>query len=133
MRVLSGDKMDAPSLGRALATDLLDLEELSPTTRLKTKAKIWWGMREGPQNKFTSMYTLNEDLFWSDRAKLFYPDFKIAPIDIALKFAFEAHPRCCFERNKNRLPFGCHAWAKWDRAFWESMGVLDSAPGTLYL
>jgi hypothetical protein len=67
---------------------------------------------------YTQNYSLNEDLFWSDRARLFNPDFKIAPLDNALRFAFDAHPHTCFELNKRQLPFGAHAWAKWDRAFW---------------
>ena len=68
---------------------------------------------------YAKNYSLNEDLFWSDRAKLFYPEFKIAPVEIGLKFAFEAHPKYCFEKNIENLPFGAHAWEKWDREFWE--------------
>jgi len=68
---------------------------------------------------YSNQYSLNEDLFWSDRAKLFYPDFKVAPIDIGLKFAFEAYPRYCYEKNNYKLPFGAHAWEKWDKTFWD--------------
>ena len=39
-------------------------------------------------------------------------------VAFALAFAFEAEPRRCFER-LGRLPFGCHRWQKFDRAFWE--------------
>lgn len=62
---------------------------------------------------------LNEDCFWSFRARTYYPGFKIAPVEEALDFAFEVDPRRCYELNGGRLPFGCHAWAKYDRAFWE--------------
>ena len=31
----------------------------------------------------------------------------------------EVSPRLCFERNHRQLPFGCHAWARYDGAFWE--------------
>ncbi len=24
-----------------------------------------------------------------------------------------------YNRNGGKLPFGCHAWPRWDRAFWE--------------
>lgn len=64
-------------------------------------------------------YTLHEDLFWSDRARLFCPNFKIASTSVALKFSFDWAPRYCFEQNNRKLPFGCHAWWKWDRKFWE--------------
>jgi hypothetical protein len=43
----------------------------------------------------------------------------VASVDEALRFAFEAAPRECFERNGRRMPFGCHAWEKFDRGFWE--------------
>jgi hypothetical protein len=59
------------------------------------------------------------DQFWSCEAQRYLPSFRIAPVDEALRFAFEAAPRECFERNGRRVPFGCHAWAKFDPAFWE--------------
>lgn len=61
----------------------------------------------------------NEDQFWSERAQAYYPAFTIPPVEISLRFAFEAAPRRCFELNNRQLPFGCHAWHKYDRAFWE--------------
>ena len=63
--------------------------------------------------------TRNEDHFWSDHAIRYAPDFKVAPLDIGLRFAFEVAPRRCFELNGGQLPFGCHAWPRYDRAFWE--------------
>jgi len=61
----------------------------------------------------------NEDIFWTSRASHFYPEFNIAPLEIALRFAFECGPRICFEKTDQTLPFGCHAWHKYDREFWE--------------
>lgn len=62
---------------------------------------------------------LNEDCFWSFRARRYDPGFRVAPVAEALDFAFEVEPRRCYELNGRRLPFGCHAWAKYDRQFWE--------------
>ncbi len=76
---------------------------------------------------YTSHYTLNEDKFWSFRARLFDPSFRIAPVEKALEFSFECFPRYCYELNGRRLPFGCHAWAKHDRAFWEQFIDLKAA------
>jgi hypothetical protein len=59
------------------------------------------------------------DIFWSDEAVHYYPEFKIADVATGLRFAFEVSPRVCLERNHHQLPFGCHAWARYDRAFWE--------------
>ena len=64
-------------------------------------------------------YWINEDHFWANRATYYYPDFKIAPLETALRFAFECVPRYCFEKNNHVLPFGCHAWHRYDRTFWE--------------
>lgn len=60
-----------------------------------------------------------EDMFWANRGPYYYPEFKLAPIDVALKFAFECVPQYCYELNNHQLPFGCHAWEKYDKAFWE--------------
>lgn len=62
---------------------------------------------------------LNEDCFWSFRARKYFPEFRIASVPEALRFSFEVAPRRCYELNNWQLPFGCHAWAKYDREFWE--------------
>jgi hypothetical protein len=36
----------------------------------------------------------------------------------ALEFAFERYPRKCFKLNNHNLPFGVHAWEKYDKSFW---------------
>jgi hypothetical protein len=59
-----------------------------------------------------------EDYFWGHYAKPFYPEFRVAPAEVAVQFAFEAFPDYCFEYNQRRLPFGCHAWYQLGREFW---------------
>ena len=63
-------------------------------------------------------YTPPEDHFWANRAKHYSPKFRIAPMEIALQFAFECVPRFCYQKNHHKLPFGCHAWARYDKNFW---------------
>jgi hypothetical protein len=58
-------------------------------------------------------------MFWANRGSHYYPGFKLAPIEVALKFGFECVPRYCYRLNNNELPFGCHAWEKYDKKFWE--------------
>ena len=101
-----------------------DLRELPGVKRILKRLRVLHNVQKGI-DWYTTHYTLNEDRFWSDRAKLFYPDFKIAPLDVALRFSFEGFPRYCFEQNNHQLPFGCHAWARWDRAFWEPYLCID--------
>ncbi|GAB6194652.1 DUF5672 family protein [Desulfocastanea catecholica] len=67
-----------------------------------------------------------EDMFWANRGKYYYPEFKIAPIEIALKFAFECVPHYCYEQNGHQLPFGCHAWEKYEKSFWEPFLLPDA-------
>lgn len=95
-----------------------DLAEWPFYQRWLKKAQVLRAVRQGVA-WYTDHYTVNEDLFWSDRARLFYPGFKIAPLDVALKFAFDRHPQTCFELNAHQLPFGAHAWVRWGRSFWE--------------
>jgi hypothetical protein len=88
--------------------------------RLFSEPFIWFGIlrqawREAPFSSFVP----TEDYFWSFMAKDYYKEFRIAPVAEALKFSFEVGPRYCFERNHKQLPFGCHAWAKWDKEFWQ--------------
>jgi hypothetical protein len=68
----------------------------------------------------------NNDFFWSFEAERYCPGFKVATVEHGLRFAFEAAPRTCFELNHRQLPFGCHAWTRFDRAFWEPY-LLDTA------
>jgi hypothetical protein len=61
----------------------------------------------------------NEDDFLAAEATRYSPGFAIGSIDLALEFAFEEEPRYCYARAGERLPFGAHAWSRYDRAFWE--------------
>jgi hypothetical protein len=65
------------------------------------------------------VYGRANDVFWSYRAANYLPDFKIPGWRTGLRFAFEVAPRRCFQLNGSKLPFGCHAWTKYDRSFWE--------------
>ena len=58
-----------------------------------------------------------EDRFWSNiGAKISW--FRVADYKQALKFAFELNPRELFDINNQKLPFGVHAWYKYDLDFW---------------
>ena len=58
------------------------------------------------------------ELFWADRAKHYYPEFNLPSVETAMQFAFECLPRYCYEKNGFKLPFGCHAWSRYDPEFW---------------
>lgn len=60
-----------------------------------------------------------EDEFWANEASKYDPAFCVAPLEEGARFAAEAEPRRCVAMNGGELPFGCHAWDRIDRAFWE--------------
>jgi hypothetical protein len=64
-------------------------------------------------------YPFAEDGFWSLEAPKYTEGYKVAEFDEALKFAFERYPQRCFKLNGNNLPFGVHAWKKYDVKFWK--------------
>jgi hypothetical protein len=70
---------------------------------------------------------MHEDLFWSFEAKRFMPEFRIPVPEEAVAFSFEMAPRYCYEINNGKLPFGCHAWGKYDRAFWKEQILKHSS------
>ena len=62
-------------------------------------------------------FPYNEDVFWAIEAPKFDHSFQVAPAEVALSFAFEVDPQWSYQRNGGKIPFGCHAWAKYDRNF----------------
>jgi hypothetical protein len=101
-----------------LFTELDDLGELAPAARWRKRLSMLRELNQGPE-WYISRYSVHEDRFWSDRARLFFAGFKIPPVAVGLRFSFECEPRFCFEQAGRQLPFGCHGWAKQDRSFWE--------------
>lgn len=63
---------------------------------------------------------MNEDGYWALVVPKINRYFKIAPIDEAIKFSFEANPELLYKMNNNQLPFGCHAWARYNKLFWQN-------------
>lgn len=68
------------------------------------------------QREELKTYCDSEDKFFAFCSSL---SFKIAPVHIALQFAFEREVRRCYEQNNFMLPFGCHAWERYDYSFWK--------------
>lgn len=61
---------------------------------------------------------INEDLFWAEVIPANFPDFKVPNAQEAMRFSFEVNPEILFEMNHHELPFGCHAWWKYNLNFW---------------
>lgn len=71
---------------------------------------------------------VNEDLFWG----LFVPAqcsfFKVPCAQDAIAFAFEAYPEHLYQLNHQRLPFGCHAWQRYQPEFWRQVASDKGLP-----
>ncbi|MCF8322689.1 MAG: hypothetical protein K9I26_06085 [Flavobacterium sp.] len=64
--------------------------------------------------------SINEDNYWATFISETFTDFKIAPENEALKFSFEVNPSYLFNLNHKKLPFGCHAYLKYEPEFWKN-------------
>lgn len=61
----------------------------------------------------------NEDYFLAATFPKIFPEFKVAKAKEAIAFAFEAQPENLYKMNGKKLPFGCHAFAKYSPEFWK--------------
>lgn len=116
INILEADKMvknENEILNNYLNSGFKNMLMKFPDTLLKLSGK-------GRKSKeFIRNFPVNEDYFWGHYAPKIDAGFKVASIDEAIKFAFECSPSKLFERNNKQLPFGCHAWWKYDLEFWK--------------
>jgi len=61
----------------------------------------------------------NEDLVICFLLPKFYKKLNIANPEISKYFSFEVMPKRLYRETNNSLPFGCHAWEKYDPEFWK--------------
>ncbi len=105
-------------------------------TRLPLNSKfrniciLWILLRYNLSRNLVSLYRVlyngQEDRFWAFYATFFVKDFKVATVKESLLFAFERYPEFCFEQNGHVLPFGVHAWERYNPLFWEKYQVVAS-------
>lgn len=75
-----------------------------------------------PETLLTALYDDekrgNEDTIWSNLFKDTRISIKTPNFEDGLGFSFEQSPDYLFIQNNQELPFGCHAWWKYDLNFW---------------
>ncbi len=69
---------------------------------------------------------VNEDIFWGRIVTDAYDYFSSPSAEQSARFSFEDQPRQLFHLTNGELPFGCHAWEKYDPEFWHE--VIDDLP-----
>jgi hypothetical protein len=67
----------------------------------------------------------NEDGFFKYWGNLFYPFFELATDEAAIRFSIEANPKESLQILNSNLPFGCHAFAKYDWETWKPYILKD--------
>lgn len=72
-------------------------------------------------NTFYPSWKGNEDMLFCQEAARLRPlkiFMKLPDWREALRFAFEKSPAASYELTNHQLPFACHAWERYDPAFW---------------
>ncbi len=96
-----------------LVAELARFRGNSRWIRIKDRLLEGWHESRCPTN-----YGQGNDQFWSDKAVKYVSEFRVATLEEGLQFGFEVSPQTCYEMAGKKMPFGCHAWAKYDREFW---------------
>ncbi len=130
LKALTGRHIAKPSF---FWFDLFTAHSPAWFVRLLEKTEWFWParrlLREWREVHDPCAHNRNNDIFWSDKAVLYHPGFRVASFEEGLSFAFEVSPRTCFEMNGRRMPFGCHAWGRYDKSFWEPHLAAPSGGG----
>lgn len=87
-----------------------------------TRLFVWFLMVLGWRNKPSTVaegWKYNEDDFWSGLLTGTRYQLSVPEIPEAIRFSFERFPSELYEVNHRQLPFGCHAWKKYQYdSFW---------------
>lgn len=90
---------------------------------LRNTRKCYWLLML--LKKQASKWVYNEDGFFKYWGNLLYPLFKLAPDAAALSFSIEVDPKESFRKLNNKLPFGCHAFERYDWEIWKPYILKD--------
>ena len=75
---------------------------------------------------------LFEDAVISKYLPDYFSDYRVAPPDVASKFAFECYPSYLYKINNDELPFGCHAFLRHEPEFWEEVFDAQGIPTEMF-
>jgi hypothetical protein len=61
----------------------------------------------------------NEDGFWGIVVpECWWWHYCVPSVNEALRFSFDVNPTLCYKQAHEKLPFGCHAWERYEPGFW---------------
>ncbi|WP_443938123.1 DUF5672 family protein [Pedobacter sp. MW01-1-1] len=82
------------------------------------KTKSCYYLTKLLQRKIKSWGMNNEDGFFKYWGNLLHPFFKLPSDELALQFSIETNPAEALKELRGKLPFGCHAFEKYDPQTW---------------
>lgn len=90
---------------------------------LMDKSRAFWDLIKNLTVRNNTFHWFNdraktEDVFWGMFVKRNFKWFNVPDAEEASRFSFEAQPRHLYAMNGQQLPFGCHAWWRYDLEFW---------------
>lgn len=75
---------------------------------------------------------LEEDEFFSYCGEVFPEKFRVAPLHIAIKFAFDRFPRLLLALNRGKLPMAIHSWYTHDAYFCRKLLAAELPEGLAF-
>ncbi len=90
---------------------------VTPMEFMRLKSVGLHCLKFGKQPPFIQV-SINEDIFWGLVAPGRHDYFSVPSPKDAVGFAFETAPEYLYELNGYKLPFGCHAWQRYNPQFW---------------
>lgn len=90
----------------------------------KTKTCYW--LLKILKGKVKAWGTHNEDGFFKYWGNVFYPLFKLPADEVALRFSVEESPAQSLKKLNGQLPFGCHAFEKYEWETWKPLVLKNS-------
>ena len=90
----------------------LSLRRLEPFVRALDGRPDWID-----EDSYYRWIAMNEDVWWS-----FHAPIRPCTIELAIEFSWETHPSRLFALNSGRLPFGAHAYRRYEPEFWDALG-----------
>lgn len=118
---------------RLIKTELLELK-IHPVKRKVLSLLMYFGYNNNissflrkqkyapntlPEALFDGQKRGNEDTIWSNLFQETRVQIKAPNFEKGLGFSFEQSPDYLLRQNNNTLPFGCHAWWKYNMDFWQ--------------
>lgn len=65
--------------------------------------------------------SIHEDAYFAFFAVFFAEKWSMPSAEESAAFGFDRCPRAAYAINGNKIPFGCHAWERYDKAFVEGL------------